>query len=138
MMNKALVDSKNPLSNGGPHGGCPCGPCAHGAFRGDGHQQQRCCCHSCGCSPCGSCGRHCRSCGSCAGCCPYGSCESFQAFYIQYSHFCCQARRIAKSIARSSSKLEPPTKCPSSSEYAKSFSDSSRPPRARVIHFTGS
>ena len=52
--------------------------------------------------------------------------------------FYCQARRIAKSVARSSKRLEPSTKCPSSSEYAKSFSESSRPPRARVIHFTGS
>ena len=59
-------------------------------------------------------------------------------FILSTHIFCCQARRIAKSIARSSSKLEPPTKCPSSSEYANSFPESSRPPRARVIHFTGS
>lgn len=52
--------------------------------------------------------------------------------------FCCQARRIAKSVALSSRRLKPSTKCPSFSEYAKSLFLSSRPLRARVIHLTGS
>jgi len=40
---------------------------------------------------------------------------SHSRHFILSTHiFCCHARRIAKSVARSSRTLEPPTKCPSS------------------------